>query len=106
MKDQERKSTFIYSALEFFPDAIRELGRAIAAGQDQHIRDNGETQSPQWDRSKSNQHMQSLLRHATDYAAGEEIDEDGTYHLSKMVWRCLAQLQQDIEAKNNNLTNN
>ena len=97
MKDSDRKSTFVYSAFEFFPDALMELGRAISAGQDQHIRDNGETQSPQWDRTKSNQHMQSMARHMVDYAKGVEIDTDGTYHLSKIVWRALAQLQMDIE---------
>ena len=91
----ERKSVFIYSAFEFFPHSFQELGKVIGAGQAQHI--SGETESPVWDREKSNQHMQSLARHLADYASGEKMDDDGTYHLAKIAFRCLAQLQQDIE---------
>ena len=96
MKDNQRKSMPIYSILRFFPLAIKQLARTIMAGQDQHI--DGETQEPQWDREKSNQHMQSLTRHLTDYASGETIDDDGIPHLAKVAWRALAQLQMDEEA--------
>ena len=90
-----RKTTFIYSAMEFFPDAFRALGDAVGAGQTQHI--DGATESPVWDRTKSNQHMQSLSRHLIDYAQGIKLDDDNTYHLAKIIWRAMAQLQTDIE---------
>ena len=91
-KAAERKATPIYSAFEFFPDAMWELGKVIAAGQNQWI--DGETSSPVWDRSKSNQHMQSLTRHLVDHASGELIDDDGCYHLGKIIWRACAMLQE------------
>ena len=90
-----RKTNYIYSILEFFPDAIRAMGDVIGAGQTQHI--DGATSSPVWDKSKSNQHMQSLSRHLVDYASGIDKDDDGTPHLAKIAWRALAQLQTDID---------
>ena len=95
MKDNQRKSMPIYSILRFFPLAIKQLARTIMAGQDQHI--DGSVSEPKWDRDKSNQHMQSLTRHLTDYAEGEAIDDDGIPHLAKIAWRALAQLQMDEE---------
>ncbi|MDA7991726.1 MAG: DUF5664 domain-containing protein [Pirellulales bacterium] len=96
LTDKERKEIYVYSIFRFFPDAMLELGKVIGSGQTQHI-DNNDTGEPMWDRNKSFQHMQSLTRHLVDYAKDEKKDEDGTYHLARVVWRALAQLQVDLE---------
>ena len=93
-KDKARKAIMVYQILEFFPDAILEVGKVIAAGQSQHIKDGGK---PKWDKTISNDHLGSLMRHLIDDAKGERVDVDNTLHLAKVVWRGLAEIQTRIE---------
>lgn len=53
-----------------------------------------------WDRSKSTDELDALVRHLTDHAAGIEFDKDGIRHLTKVCWRSLAALQKAIEVDN------
>jgi hypothetical protein len=91
---KKRKDFPIYTGLlKYFPDALMEVARTSQVANDQH----NPGEPLHWDRTKSVDQMDALMRHATDYARGDELDEDGCYHLSKVAWRALAQLQIDIE---------
>jgi hypothetical protein len=49
-----------------------------------------------WDRSKSGDELDALMRHIID--AGT-LDDDGLRHSAKVAWRGLANLQKEIEAE-------
>jgi len=96
-KAQERKNTPIFSGvLAYFPKALAEVSRASLAGNKQHL----EGQPLHWDRSKSKDQLDALTRHLIDHASGEIVDDDGVYHLAKVCWRGLAQLELLIESQN------
>ena len=90
----ERKGIPVYTGvLAYFPDAIKEVAKASAAGQNQHNPD----KPLAWDRSKSGDEVNSLSRHLVDRASGEVYDTDGVRHLAKVAWRALAALQKEVE---------
>ena len=88
---ESRKNTPIYSGvLKYFPDAIKEVAKCSLQGNTQH-----HPEKPlHWDKSKSNDHLDCLIRHSMD--AGT-FDTDGLRHSSKIAWRSLANLQIEIE---------
>ena len=111
-KAQKRKATPVYSGfIKYFPDAINAIARASVAGNIQHK--NGDVLH--WDRSKSKDELDALMRHLTDHASGEVFDDDGIRHIVKCGWRILAFIQKEIEQEdtiiddlpffNNNNTN-
>ena len=90
---KERKGTPVYSGvLKFFPDAIKEVAKTSHAATSQHHPD----KPMHWDRNKSNDHADALLRHMIDHEVNP-IDDDGQLHLSKVAWRALANLQTYLE---------
>ena len=94
MKAEVRKATPVFSGvLAYFPDALKEVSKASLAGNKQHL----EGTPLHWDRSKSTDQLDALTRHLIDHASGEIIDDDGVYHLAKVCWRGLAQLQLLVE---------
>lgn len=89
----ERKGTPVYSGvLKYFPDAIREVAKTSYAATKQHHPD----KPMYWDKNKSNDHSDALLRHLMDHEENP-IDDDGVYHLAKTAWRALAHLQTYLE---------
>lgn len=52
-----------------------------------------------WDRTKSQDELDALMRHLTDYASGEDLDTDGSPHIYKVAWRALAAAQKYYEWK-------
>ncbi len=89
-----RKDMPVYSGvLKYFPDALLEVSKVSKAGNDQH--NNGEPLH--WDKSKSKDEPDALLRHLIDHAKGNIYDKDGIRHLSKVCWRALAYLQRQID---------
>ncbi len=74
--------------LDYFPDAIAAVAAVSRQGQKQHG-------TPGWDRSKSPDESDSLLRHFVERGT---IDTDGHRHSAKVAWRALALLQKEIEA--------
>ncbi len=81
----------VYSGvLRYFPDALKEVSKVSLAGSRQHNPD----KPLHWDKSKSTDEADALLRHLID--AGE-IDTDGIKHTAKVAWRALALLQREIE---------
>lgn len=89
--EHPRKEYPVYSGLiMYFPDACLELSRVSLMGNLQHHPD----KPLHWDRSKSSDHLDALLRHLIQ--AGQ-IDDDGIRHSAKVAWRALANLQTEIE---------
>lgn len=94
MTAEERKATPIYSGfLMYFPDAIKAVAQCSLQGNIQHHED----KPLHWDRSKSGDELDALMRHLTDHASGIEYDTDGQLHMTKVVWRAMAYLQKEIE---------
>ena len=93
---QWRKQRPLYSGvLAYFPDALLEVAHASWKGSQQHQ----PGQPTQWDKSKSTDEPDALLRHLRDRAAGEKFDTDGVRHLAKVAWRALANLQRELDAE-------
>ena len=89
-----RKNTPIYSGvISYFPLAFAEIAKASYVGQMQHNPD----KPLAWDRSKSGDELDAMMRHLIDHASGEEFDDDGVRHIVKCGWRILAYIQKTIE---------
>jgi hypothetical protein len=87
-----RKAVPIYSGvIKYFPDALCAVAELSRIGNEQH----NPGQPLHWDRSKSSDELDALVRHLMD--AGT-IDTDGVRHSTKVAWRALANLQKEIEA--------
>jgi hypothetical protein len=91
---QRRKECPMYlGLLVYFPDALEQVSNvSFVAGKQHHP---GEP--VHWDRKKSSDEPDALLRHLKDRAKGEQFDTDGARHLAKVAWRALAMLQKEIE---------
>lgn len=86
-----RKTYPLYSGLlKYFPDALMEVAHLSKVGNDQH----NPGEPLHWDRSKSQDQLDALMRHLKD--AGTR-DTDGERHTTKVAWRALAELQLEIE---------
>ena len=90
----ERKNTPVYSGcINYFPLAIKEIAKASVQGQKQHNPD----KPLHWDRSKSGDELDAMMRHLIDHASGETFDDDGVRHIVKCGWRILAFIQKTME---------
>lgn len=78
--------------LYYFPNALAEVAKVSAIGNRQH---NGDAPL-HWDRSKSTDHANKILRHLVD--AGKK-DGKGVRHSAYMAWRALALLQEELETQ-------
>lgn len=89
----ERKSApIITGVLDYFPLAIAEVARVSKVGNNQH----NLGQSLHWERGKSQDHADCIGRHLTDRGLR---DSDGQRHSSKLAWRALALLEEELEAE-------
>lgn len=79
--------------LDYFPKAITEVAHVSYVGNEQHH----PGKALHWDRSKSTDEADALMRHFKDRGT---LDTDGTRHTAKMAWRALALLQKELEAEN------
>ena len=93
----KRKEMPVYSGvIKYFPDALLEVSRVSFLGNKQH--NNGNKLF--WDRSKSKDELDAMMRHLIDYSKGVKEDSDGSLHLAKVAWRAMAMLQKELEATN------
>ncbi len=76
--------------LDYFGDALLAVAHVSFIGNEQH---NPGT-ALHWDRSKSSDEADALLRHLKDRGTQ---DSDGCRHSAKVAWRALALLQKEIE---------
>ena len=94
-----RKQTPIASGvLDYFPDALAAVAHCSWVGNEQH----NPGQPLHWDRSKSTDEADALIRHFLERGA---VDSDGVRHSAKAAWRALALLQKEIEAERNGSPN-
>ncbi len=95
---KKRKMTPMYSGLlAYFPDALALVARNSMIGHYQH---NDHNDPMYWDRTKSADEMDAMIRHMADHSR-DPYDSDGTLHMSKVAWRALAFLQKFLEEQNN-----
>lgn len=88
---KDRKGLPIASGvLNYFPDAIAAIAELSRIGNDQH----NPGQPLHWNRSKSTDHDDCLIRHFMERGA---FDTDGVRHSTKVAWRALALLQTELE---------
>lgn len=78
--------------IDYFPDALLAVAEASEAGNRQHHID----EPLHWDRDKSKDHGNSLMRH---FICRGKRDDDGVRHSAKVAWRALALLQVEIEGE-------
>lgn len=77
--------------LDYFPAALAEVARVSKTGNDQH----NPGQPLHHARGKSQDHADCVIRHLVDRGS---VDTDGMRHSAKAAWRCLALLQEELEA--------
>lgn len=93
-KAKERKGMPVYSGvLRYFPLAFKEIAKCSQVGNDQH----NPGKPLHWDRAKSGDELDAMMRHLIDHASGELFDDCGTRHIVKCGWRILAFIQKTIE---------
>lgn len=90
MQYSRKKYPMYEGLLKYFPDALAEVAFCSYMGNEQHHSD----KPLHWDREKSNDHLDALMRHLKD--AGN-LDDDGVLHSAKVAWRALANLQLELE---------
>ncbi len=89
----KRKQIPIFTGLiKYFPKALAEVAKVSYIGNQQHHPD----KPLHWDRSKSTDELDALTRHL--FQAGE-TDTDGMLHSAKVAWRALANLEKELEKK-------
>jgi hypothetical protein len=76
--------------LDYFPNALAEVSKLSYLATMQHHPD----KPMHWDRSKSTDHRNKILRHLVD--AGKR-DNKGLRHSAMVAWRALALLQEELE---------
>lgn len=91
-----RKGIPIYSGfVAYFPRGMVAVARLSQIGNDQH-----NPGSPlHWDRSKSGDEKDALMRHLVDQAIQGDAagDTDGVLHATKKAWRAMADLEKILE---------
>lgn len=89
----ERKAMPIASGvLDYFPDALLVVAEVSRIGNEQHH----PGEPLHWDKSKSTDEADALLRHLIDRGT---LDSDGVRHTAKVAWRALALLQRELDAE-------
>jgi len=89
----QRKALPIASGvLDYFPDALLAVAEVSRVGNEQHH----PGEPLHWDKSKSTDEADALLRHLIDRGTR---DEDGQRHSAKVAWRALALLQRELDAE-------
>lgn len=78
--------------LDYFPAALVAVARLSKAGNDKH----NPGLDLHWSRGQSNDHADCIVRHLVD--RGTIDPEDGILHSTKVAWRALALLQEELEA--------
>jgi hypothetical protein len=76
--------------IDYFPDALAAVAELSLIGGQQH----NPGKPLFWDRSKSTDHGDCLMRHFLDRGT---LDTDGVRHSAKVAWRALALLQTELE---------
>lgn len=96
LDSRARKAIPIYSGfIKYFPNAIVAVAELSRKGNDQH----NPGQPLHWDRAKSGDELDALMRHTIDEVLGEDTDTDGVLHATKRAWRAMADLEKKLESR-------
>lgn len=76
--------------LDYFPNALAEVSKLSLIATLQHHPD----EDMHWDRSKSTNHADKILRHLIDRG---KLDDKEQRHSAMVAWRSLAMLQEELE---------
>ena len=79
--------------LDYFPSALAEVAKLSKVGNDQH----NPGEKLHWAREKSTDQFDTIVRHLIQRGTIDETD--GVRHSTKAAWRCLALLQEELEAE-------
>lgn len=89
-----RKAIPVYSGfVKYFPRGMAAVAELSLIANDQH----NPGQPLHWDRNKSSDELDALMRHTLDEAMGETIDTDNVLHATKRAWRAMADLEKKLE---------
>jgi len=87
----ERKRHPVFSGvLSYFPRTVIAMSKCSWVGNEQH----NPGQPLHWDRDKSMDHDDCLIRHMME---GDAIDDDGVPHCVKVAWRANARAELILE---------
>lgn len=91
-----RKQAPVYEGfLKYFPDAVVAVANLSFVANEQH----NPGQPVHWNRAKSTDELDCMIRHLLDHASGNPVDTDGLLHLAKVAWRAMAALQKELEKR-------
>lgn len=90
--EQRKAMPLASGVLDYFPDALLVVAEVSRIGNEQHH----PGEPLHWDKSKSTDEADALLRHLLDRGT---IDSDGVRHTAKVAWRALALLQRELDAE-------
>lgn len=89
-KEARKAIPLTTGVLDYFPKALIEVAKCSKAGNDQHHPD----KPLHWDKSKSTDHADCLLRHLMERGT---FDTDNVRHTAKVAWRALALLETELD---------
>jgi len=92
-KPDRKQQPVASGVLAYFPLSMKAIAHCSYVGNEQH---NPGTQL-HWDRSKSTDDDDALIRHFIDSLGPDKIDTDGVRHSTKVAWRALARLEKELE---------
>ena len=94
LTSEERKQRPVFTGfVKYFPDAIMEISNHSWRANEKH----NPGEELYWNRDKSKDESDALVRHLIDYAKGERLDSDGLSILTAIGWRSLAFVQKELE---------
>lgn len=89
-----RKNIPVYTGfIAYFPRAIAAVAELSRIANEQHHPGS----AVHWDKSKSTDEKDSLMRHMLDEAMGVPVDTDKVLHATKRAWRAMADLERTLE---------
>lgn len=85
----------MYSGLlKYFPRALRYVSHVSYVSNEKH----NPGQHLHWDKNKSMDEPDALMRHLDEIAFGEDYDTDGVLHYGRVAWRALAFLERYFDS--------
>lgn len=88
--DKRKEIPMAAGLLDYFPDALAAVAELSWHGNNKH----NPGQPLHWSRGKSADHADCIMRHLTERGT---VDTDTIRHSTKVAWRALALLQEELE---------
>lgn len=94
LSSEERKNHPVYSGfLKYFPRACMAISAHSLKANNKH----NPGEPLHWNRDKSGDEMDALVRHIVDKADGMVYDEDGLMVDVAIAWRAMANIEKVLE---------